>query len=326
MNLSFILTICIFGILPCFAQSLLPQTSGEPQCEIEVANMDQLCGQVEKILESGINRDVLKQALTFKALNPLLDSDEIMVADYSKNSREERLYRINLTSGSVSKIQVSHGGGHVAGGNGVYYPRLQGEGIHWGDRNHDGMLDACKVPERITASWPPSLRENNRENMTRPGFFATKVPRNYRHKNNWTQFGADGVNAIPMQGLTEEINADAEEEKVALNAPTYNSSNGRGGLMGRGSYGPAIRPRDRGFLRSIPPNTIFYSFVPTCREDMEIVFNQIPGWENMCEPNSGQTLRGNCDRVENGNRQPGKDIPVEGTPISGEGGPSTEER
>lgn len=98
---------------PISSMTLTPTQN--TQCPAENMQSPALCQHKEKILESGISEDALKQALAFKARNPLLDSPEIMVADYSKNSREQRLYRINLETGKVVKAHISHGGGYVSG-------------------------------------------------------------------------------------------------------------------------------------------------------------------------------------------------------------------
>lgn len=221
------------------------------------------------------------QALTFKARNPLLESNEIFIADYSKNSREKRLYRINLQTGEVDKTFVSHGGGHISG-------TKYGRGKYWGDQDHDGMIDRCKIPDEITQYWPTHFKENNpeynREGMTRPGFFATKYPVRYSFKKHWLDFGKYGRNAIPLKGLTPGLNSDFEGKMMVLNAPRYNANPkmGESLAMGRGSSGPAIRPQDRRIFQGIPENTIFYSYVPTCEEDMDKVFKQIDGWERFC--------------------------------------------
>jgi hypothetical protein len=289
-----------------------PRGFGQPpqaqqNCQPRNIETTAICRNFDKILSSGIDRKALQQALTFTATNPFLGQREILVADYGKNSREERLYRVNLNTGEVKLAKVSHGGGMLRT-RASDRPRLPGEGRHWGDMNHDGMLDRCKIPDHVTASWPDRFRKSHeRENMTRPGFFATKAPRRYNHKRHWVEFGQN-VNAIPMQGLTEEINADAEEENVALNAPLYNNRLGRNkAVMGRGSYGPAISPDQRSFYYNIEPNTVFYSYTPMCEDDMEIVLDQVSGWENMCVSHNGHAFTVGCSQVVDGNRGSGKD-------------------
>lgn len=276
----------------------------EQRCQPQRLNTENLCKHFDDIVDSGVNRDALKQALTFTALNPFLNQDEIMVADYGKNSREKRLFRIDLSTGSVRPSKLSHGSGKIVLPGRPYPSRSSRYDINWGDKDHDGMIDQCEVPEYILQRFPPHLHKDiRRSNMTRPGFFATKQPTRYDHKNHWRTFGANGVNAVPMQGLTEEVNADAEEENVALNAPDYNRGLSRGNVvMGRGSYGPAISPDERQQLMNIEPNTVFYSYVPMCAQDMSIVRGQVPGWESMCEGEGRNVFTTNCSQVNDSGR------------------------
>lgn len=312
MNFRFVflcVTLSLNGLQAEDSLSTVTLNGSSEECSHKVQLQRNLCQHKDKILESGINEDILKQALTFKAKNPLLTSPEVFVADYSKNSREKRLYRINVETGEVKKAHVSHGGGYLSEKNEKKSrPSLYGRGVYWGDQDHDGMVDRCQVPDEITKYWPPHFKDNDRENMTRPGFFATKRPSRYSFNKHWLDLEDYGRNAIPMQGLTEEVNSDAEEKMVALNAPRYNSTPGMGEdlVMGRGAYGPAIRPQDREIFQDVPENTIFYAYVPQCEEDMQKVFEQIENWESFCGPEKSHTALEHCKHIENRGRSNGK--------------------
>ncbi len=306
------LTLIVFGLTFHFSAHAANSRQSEfgeaparqESCREQETNTDSLCQHFDRILSSGIQKKILQQALTFAALNPLLDQSEIIIADYSKHSSQKRLYRINLRSGDVELAKVSHGSGNLSRTTGNLNLNLHTEEMNWGDPDHDGMIDRCKIPRH---AFNPSTslstsRENERHNMTHPGFFATRESRYLSSNEHWHRFD-NRNNAVPLRGLTDGVNTEIREEDMALNAPTYNHiGHASYAIMGRGSSGPALTPQARGLLSNTEPNTIFYSFVPACPDDMTIVYDQVPGWQYMCSPNDDHKFITNCPQINNNGR------------------------
>ena len=224
--------------------TVAPETSPRPQERQErsvPASRSSSCTPFyANFLNSGVPEKALKQALTFYDRNKSsLNSEWISVADYTDNSRNERFYMFNVSTGEVRKHHVSHGSGNR-------------NGVRRGDQNHDGNLDSCSY-------------NGSRTNMTRPGFFKVSEPYvSSSHTNSWTNIGGN-YNGVRMDGLSGSLNDHARNRGVVMHGANYNT----GATMGR-SYGcPAFRPNEAsGILNTIRGGSLFYSYVgDNCSND-----------------------------------------------------------
>ncbi len=163
----------------------------------------------------------------------------LAMSDYSGTSKRERFYMIDLANCSVKKEIVAHGSGKFSSG---------GVTKAWGDPEHDGMLNRC-------------IYNNNRQNMTRPGFALLK---GYHYSSqSWPVVDSSGAKGIKMYelGRAKDENFNLAGRGVVMHEQYYvdNSTPGR-------SYGcPAMKP---GHLK--PKTSIFkrgvlyYSYAPQC--------------------------------------------------------------
>lgn len=238
-----------------------------------------VCKHFSKFKRSGVPEAPLKQALKFYEKNKSkFKSSWVSIADYSQKSDKKRFYMVNLESGEVRKHKVSHGSGNRGGRK-------------YGDENHDGMIDRCQHPG-----------SSSRTNMTRPGFFATgeqyyscgskkngrcshAESRNSRGllTKGWPKF-RNGKNALRLDGLTPSVNNGARGNGVVMHGAWYNEPDVTGQqIMGR-SYGcPAFDPDEaESIIGTITDKSLYYSYVPTCANDMNKSLAQVAGWQNQC--------------------------------------------
>lgn len=234
-----------------------------------------ICKNYKKFISAGVPEKPLKQALLFFVKNKSLFKNKkvISIADYSQNSVKNRFYRLNLETGEVIKDLVSHGSGYQ-------------NGKKMGDINHDGMIDMCKY-------------KNNRTNMTRPGFFKVSeeymsMGSNNSHKEVRNKDGlllkgwpllSKNTNALRLDGLTNGVNNKSRSNGVVMHGAWYNDSRvTKIKQMGR-SYGcPAFHPeKSKEILNSIKNASLFYAYVPICKDDMKIIEKQVEQWKDICK-------------------------------------------
>ncbi|GAB4016475.1 MAG: hypothetical protein Fur0010_16300 [Bdellovibrio sp.] len=235
-------------------------TDDNPRSSPAVSLNTPVCKHFNRFKSAGVPETPLKQALFFFERNKSRISHQryISIADYSQNSTEKRFYILDLQTGEVRKEKVSHGSGHRGS-------------ERYGDINHDGMLDRCHHGNNL----------NDRENMTRPGFFVTRdFYRSGSHSDSWPRLDSQGNNGLRMAGLSPGVNDEALNSGVVMHGAYYNDG---GGKMGR-SYGcPAFTSEAAPSVhRTISGGTLYYSYTPVCRELQQRVENQIQGWEGMC--------------------------------------------
>lgn len=259
-----------------------------------------VCDNYEKFKASGINQVALDQALYFFQQNQEkhnLKSDYLIIADYSLSSEKKRFYILNLQTGEVTAERVSHGSGKVtlyrqadSEEKMMYVERLNGE------KSHDGMFNKCRISQddlaRINANRTRYNRRalHYRENLTRPGFFKTAEPyisashikeNRPAGRHHWWPITTSGHNGIRLDGLSTGVNDRARNDGVVMHEATYNVK--YAAIMGR-SYGcPAF---EKGILKKhidkIKKGRLYYSYVPQCKEDIEIIINDLQGAAKVC--------------------------------------------
>jgi hypothetical protein len=220
-----------------------------------------LCNLYQTFKSKGVPSTPLLQALTYYHNNRSRFPNEryLSIADYSQNSSQKRFYLLDLTTGNVSAEKVSHGSGHR-------------NGVKYGDRDHDGMIDSCRHSD------------NSRLNMTRPGFY--KVSDFYestRHRGDWPVLEkGTRNNGMRLVGLSS-TNDDALGKGVVMHEAPYNV--GGNATMGR-SYGcPAFVPgQGAPLMRKMQGGSLLYAYVPNCPQEMRQVLadQKVRGWENSC--------------------------------------------
>ena len=258
------------------------------------------CNKFSVFTKKGVPAIPLRQALYFYSNYKdkyNLNSDRILIADYSLNSSKNRFFILNLKTDEVIKMRVSHGSGKLTlyrmdknGHEEMYVERFNGESGHNGDftkcRISDEDLDRVNL-NRKQFGRPPY---HNQENLTRAGFFKTGALYNSytHHKENrppgreyWHNIKGD-FNGIRLFGLTPEANDKAFEHGVVFHEATYNSPHAP--IMGR-SYGcPAFsKGKVKKYLDQFLGGVLYYSYTPQCQEEMTRVEKQIPQFEKFCE-------------------------------------------
>ena len=237
-----------------------PVTSLRPVARPERSISSDSCQFFDKFKAAGVNEKALKQALYFYEQNKdRFDKERyISIADYGMRSDESRFFILDMTTGIVTKEDVSHGSGNR-------------NGRKIGDSSHDGRLNRCHHGNNI----------NDRTNMTRGGFFSTSSLRNSPNHgpSSWPSLDNRGNDSMWMDGLSPGVNEEARGAYVVMHGASYN----KGGIMGR-SYGcPAFRPeRAAAVINRIKGGSLYYSYVPQCSSLQKRVDAQVAGWEGMC--------------------------------------------
>ncbi len=253
------------------SSTLAPQVSVVPRprpkdLERDTASISgESCQFFEKFKDAGINEKALKQALYFydKNKDKLRKERYISIADYGLRSDKNRFYILDMTNGSVRKEKVSHGSGTI---------NVNGSKKKVGDPNHDGNLNKCHH----------GSNPNNRKNMTRGGFFVTSSMRNSPNHSasSWPTLDSRGNDSMFMDGLSPGVNEEARSSYVVMHGASYNT----GKYMGR-SYGcPAFTPaKAASIINTIKEGSLYYSYIPQCRDLQNRVDRQVSGWSGMCE-------------------------------------------
>jgi hypothetical protein len=236
-----------------------PEVSTRREAPVGRSPANSLCRAFNEFRRQGVPEAPLRQALFFLSREPnhsqrdrqIRSRRYVSIADYSQNSRRERFYVLDLEQLTVKKDKVSHGTGSVR---------------RPGDRNHDGMLDSCGTTN----------------SLTRAGFF--RADELYFSQNGrlrrWTMV-APGKNGLRLQGLSPGANWNSRDQGVVMHEARYNRSGNA--VMGRSWGCPAFVPgRGAPIMRQISNGTLFYSYAPQCRPQMEPVLRQVAGWENFC--------------------------------------------
>lgn len=259
-----------------------------------------ICTHYTKFLQSGINKNALNQALNFYKKNHVKENfkaDYILIADYSMNSGNKRFYILNLKTGEVETERVSHGSGKVT----LYKPAKTTEAMMYverlnGEPSHNGEFTQCTIPQetldRVNKNRVSYNRRrlHNRENLTRPGFFKTAEPyvsashikeNRPKGRHHWWPITDSGHNGIRLDGLSQGVNHRARQNGVVMHEATYNLK--YAGIMGR-SYGcPAF---EKGVLKKhvgkIKRGRLYYSYVPQCKSDMEVVLKDLGDSSEVC--------------------------------------------
>jgi hypothetical protein len=229
-----------------------------------------LCSKFEAFKKLGVPEAPLKQAMFYYNQHPEKFSKKqvISIADYSQRSDKKRFYMLDLDSRTVVSEKVSHGSGKV-GGTAV------------SDPNNDGIVDRCEHPNRVIAAKKSGRNLKTRENMTRPGFFSTG-PLNFspRHKRKWPRI-TNGTNSLILNGLSGRVNETAKADGVYMHEAYYNFNGPQ--KMGKSFGCPAFVPgHGAPIFKKIMGGSLYYSYVPVCKSDMDYVLKDAGGWENFC--------------------------------------------
>lgn len=236
----------------------------------------ELCELFTYFSNKGVPNKPLMDALVFyqENSNKLKNKRYISIADYSLSSTKKRFFLLDIENRELKQFKVSHGSGSGPDGK-------------MGDKNHDGYLDRC-------------MYKNSRQNMTRPGFFVTgELYKSYGSKNSHIEVkNKDGevskgwpyidskasFNALRLDGLSIGVNDKARPNGVVMHGAWYNNYKvTKTRIMGR-SYGcPAFSTK--GAIAVIPKiknGSLYYSYVPKCKQDMKKVKSAIRGNLNSC--------------------------------------------
>ena len=141
--LGFSLVFALLGLAPVGAQA----GADEPRsCAEKLADG-------ENRLDVKINRAALENMFRgLRKFRPVVSQKNVLLVDYSKNSKVRRGYIIDVKNCDV----LAHE--YVAHGGTVYNPVM----VRHGDPEHDGLLKKCVHAD------------GTRTNMTRPGFYVTR--------------------------------------------------------------------------------------------------------------------------------------------------------
>jgi hypothetical protein len=231
-----------------------------------------LCSMYQTFVKKGVPAAPLQQAMAYFSKNRgRFDNDRyISIADYSQRSTKKRFYLLDLQTGAVVNEKVSHGSGKVHG-------RAES------DPNNDGMVDRCEHPSRVLAAQKHH-REGyrTRENMTRPGFFATGgLNLSRAHLRKWPRV-TGRTNSLILNGLSGRVNGSARADGVLMHEAYYNFNGAQ--KMGKSFGCPAFVPgHGAPIMRKISGGSLYYSYVPVCKGDMSYVLQDIPDWKSFCE-------------------------------------------
>lgn len=209
-----------------------------------------LCPLFREFVKAGVPATPLRQALFYykKHRKSFPNSRYVTLADYSQRSTKNRFYLLDLETGTFTAEQVSHGRG------------IKDDG----DRDHDGYIDRCK------------RANGSRTNLTRVGFYRTAGF--YTSPQSFPKFQGN-YNAMRLEGLSS-VNGDALSAGVVMHEAHYNRA---GAVMGRSWGCPAFVPGRGGpILKRIVGGSLYYSYAPTCADDMAEVEKEIRGWEGFC--------------------------------------------
>jgi hypothetical protein len=259
-----------------------PKPQARPAKGPSADNNSPLCEHYQSFIDQGVPKEALQQALAFRQGNKdlLAKENTISIADYSQRSDKKRFFILDLKTGEVKKYKVSHGSGSRGG-------------VKYGDRNHDGQIDKCKHSN------------GSRTNMTRPGFFSTAekyrstgTKGSHLEKRNssgrlikgWPTVDSSGRNALRLDGLSSGVNDKVRSNGVVMHGAWYNDKANTGmDIMGR-SYGcPAFSSEDAPeIINSIQKGSLFYSYVPSCKDDHTKILKDVPKWSQMCNGASEQ--------------------------------------
>jgi hypothetical protein len=255
----------------------IPEGGDCPRCSPPVVSSSGStggsCKHFNKFVSAGVPADALKQALTFydKNKSSFKNQRYISIADYSVRSDKKRFFKLDMSTGNVQKEKVSHGSGSAGGKK-------------WGDQNHDGYVDRCRIPSGKSGG------KHNQFGMTRAGFFKTSSFYNSSSHDKgsgsgWPRlFSSPPKNGMKMHGLTPGVNDQAMAHGVVMHEAYYNQAS----IMGRSFGCPAFAPgKGKALMSDITGGSLYYSYVPineaTCKNDMNKVRAQVPNWKNKCK-------------------------------------------
>lgn len=245
-------------------------------CSVFDESENLFCDTLSFFSEKGVPRKPLKHALTFFFSNQdtFRNQRYISIADYSQSSTEKRFYLLDLEKLEVSKYKVSHGSGYR-------------DGIKYGDPDHDGFIDKCKI-------------DGSRTNMTRPGFFKTAELYLSKGTNSshlevqdsnglvvkgWPYLDDNqNANALRLDGLSPGINNHARDNGVVMHGAWYNNKEvTQSDIMGR-SYGcPAFSTEGaQAVIPKIQGGSLYYSYVPKCNEDQTKIERDLATVQSTC--------------------------------------------
>lgn len=209
-------------------------------------HLDSYSEIIDHFVASEVPRKPLQQALDFYFENQdiLTNKRYITIGDYSQNSRERRLYILDLETGDLQREYLAHGSGRNRVGRPV------------GDKNHDGILNKCKHSK---FSKFVRLVKHRRFGMTRPGFM--RVDETYYSKK--FDYGSmPGHNSIFLTGLSNS-SKDVREHSVVFHEASYVKNESV--IQGRTLGCPAIPVgRMKFVLPKISGGSLYYSYVPQC--------------------------------------------------------------
>lgn len=142
----------LLGLTLLFAVLTLLPATGQAGADGPRSCVDKLADG-ENRLKVKINKTALEKMFRgLRKFRSVVSQKNILLVDYSKNSKVRRGYVIDVNACDV----LAHE--YVAHGGTVYNPVL----VRHGDPEHDGLLDKCVH------------RDGSRKNMTRPGFYVTR--------------------------------------------------------------------------------------------------------------------------------------------------------
>ncbi|MGE3263035.1 MAG: murein L,D-transpeptidase catalytic domain-containing protein [Bacteriovoracia bacterium] len=232
-----------------------------------------LCNRFHEFVKKGVPEAPLKQALLYysRFKKKFAGNDRyISIADYSQRSNKKRFYMLDLKTGELMNEKVSHGSGMSRG-------RIVS------DPNNDGMVDRCEHPDRVLAAKRnPRRAYKTRENMTRPGFFATgSLNLSVAHARKWPRV-TSRTNSLLLNGLSGKINGSARQDGVFMHETYYNFDGP--GLMGKTFGCPGfVQRKGTPIFKKIVGGSLYYSYVPVCKDDMDYVLQDIKDWDKFCE-------------------------------------------
>jgi len=228
------------------------------------------CTDITVFKQAGVSKQALLDLKRYIDKNGS-GSHVAAIADYSLPSTQKRFWILDLKKMTAKAYKVSHGSGRLGG-------------VAYGDPEHDGMLDKCRISsERFIKFNARKNQKHSQQNMTRPGFFrSAELYRSASHpekrKKGKLVKGWPNVkghyNAMRMDGLSPGVNTLARAQGVVMHGAWYNS----GRLMGRSFGCPAFTAKDAPeILRMLSKEqALFYSYVPQCKADYQRSLQNLP--------------------------------------------------
>jgi hypothetical protein len=203
---------------------------------------------INKLKKERISIEAYKQALTYYQKNKF-DDKYITFIDFTLPSDKKRMYIIDNENEKIYKYKTAHGGGYKHKFNKL-------------------TLDICEY-------------KGNDKNFTRPGFYQTigiyesKLGKKYHWKNFYKHF-----NGIKMRGLSKGVNGDIYDKGVVIHSSSRVTE--RNARNSSGCFSVSYADI-KSVASKIKFNNMVYAYVPQCKKEMDLIKQQIIGWERICE-------------------------------------------